>query len=187
MPLRSTDQARRRLLQAGGVLALAPYAALRAQAPPDPSRIALVIGNGAYPQARLANAANDARSMDALLRQAGFGVDLRVDVDRQRLGEATRSFAERARQSEVKLVFFYYAGHGVQLDWRNFLLPVDARVHAAADLPAQCLELAVLLGDLSKTKGKTFVIVLDACRDNPFGDSYVPAQKGLSQFDAPRV
>ena len=78
-------------------MALAPCVGLRAQVAADPSRIALVIGNNAYPSARLANAVNDAKAMATLLSEGGFGVDLRLDANHQALGEATRAFAERAR------------------------------------------------------------------------------------------
>jgi uncharacterized caspase-like protein len=83
------------------------------------------------------------------------------------------------------LIFFYYAGHGAQLDWRNYLLPVDVTVKKQSDITQQCVDLNVLLGQLSAATGKTFIIVLDACRNNPFGSAYRPEQKGLSQFDAP--
>ena len=176
---------RREFLQLGATAVLASGLAHPARAAADPSRLALVVGNDAYPGAPLANAVNDAKAMAELLGKAGFGVDLRTNADRGTLLDATKRFAEAAAASEAKLVFFYYAGHGAQLDWRNYLLPVDARVNTSADLPAQCLDLASLLTALARAKGRTFVIVLDACRDNPFGASYRPAQKGLSQFDAP--
>ena len=176
---------RREFLQLGATAVLAPELVLPARAAADPSRLALVVGNDAYPGAPLSNAVNDAKAMAGLLGKAGFGVDLRTNADRATLLEATKRFAEAAAASEAKLVFFYYAGHGAQLDWRNYLLPVDARVNTSADLPAQCVDLASLLTGLARAKDKTFVIVLDACRDNPFGASFRPAQKGLSQFDAP--
>jgi Caspase domain len=176
---------RREFLQLGAATALVPGIVLPVAAAADPSRLALVVGNDAYPGAPLSNAVNDAKAMSALLGEAGFGVDLRTNVDRTAFGDATKQFAEAAQKSDVKLVFFYYAGHGAQLDWRNYLLPVDARVNTSADLPAQCVDLASLLTGLARAKDKTFVIVLDACRDNPFGASFRPTQKGLSQFDAP--
>ena len=176
---------RREFLQLGAAAALLPGLAHRAHAAADPSRIALVIGNDAYHDAPLGNAVNDAKVMAKLLGEAGFGVDLRTNVDRAVFAEATKRFAEAAQRGDVRLVFFYYAGHGAQLDWRNYLLPVDARVNTSADLPAQGIDLASVLSELSRAKGKTFVIVLDACRDNPFGGSFRPPEKGLSQFDAP--
>jgi hypothetical protein len=166
----------------GALLGGGPLAALAA---PDPARVALVIGNNAYPRAPLNNAVNDARAIALVLEQAGFQVDLRIDATRVALLQAVDAFGKAIARSEVKLGFFYYAGHGAQVDWRNYLLPVDASVASAADLPAQCLDLAVLLDRLGKTREKVFVVVLDACRDNPFGGAFRPEQQGLSQFDAP--
>ena len=116
MPHRTT---RREFLQLGATAVLAPELVLPARAAADPSRLALVVGNDAYPGAPLANAVNDAKAMAELLGKAGFGVDLRTNADRGTLLDATKRFAEAAAASEAKLVFFYYAGHGVQLDWRN--------------------------------------------------------------------
>ncbi|HEV2041077.1 MAG TPA: caspase family protein, partial [Casimicrobiaceae bacterium] len=176
---------RRDFLKAGGAITLVSAGLLPARAAPDRSRIALVVGNNSYPRAPLNNAINDAKAVGALLERAGFDVTLKTDVGRDALRQAAKEFGAMARGSEAREVFFYYAGHGAQMDWRNYLLPVDARVAAASDLPAQCLELGALLNDLSKAKGKVFVLILDACRDNPFGTGFQPAQKGLSQFDAP--
>ena len=85
---------------------------------------------------------------------------------------------------ETQLVVFYYASHGAQLDWRNYLLPVDAVVEQPEHLKQRCIDLNLLLAQFS-AKDKTFIIILDACRNNPFGTSYQPEAKGLSQFDAP--
>jgi uncharacterized caspase-like protein len=176
---------RRDFLKAGVAAALAGSGVIPARAAVDSSRIALVVGNDAYSRSPLGNAVNDAKAVGALLERAGFVVMLKTDVNRDALREAATTFAAVARASEANEVVFYYAGHGAQMDWRNFLVPIDARIDTAADLPAQCLELNGLLNDLSKAKGKVFVLILDACRDNPFGTGFQPAQKGLSQFDAP--
>ncbi len=177
---------RRTLLKAmslaPAVLAARPFSALAAS---DPSRIALVIGNNAYAAAPLANAGNDARAMADVLRQANFGVDLQVDASRATLAGAIDAFGKAVAGSEAKLALFYYAGHGVQVDWRNYLLPVDVSVASTEDIKSRCIDLGHLLGHLSKTKDKAFVVILDACRDNPFGATYKPSQQGLSQFDAP--
>lgn len=177
---------RRTLLKAmslaPAVLAARPFSALAAS---DPSRIALVVGNNAYAAAPLANAGNDARAMADVLRQANFGVDLQVDASRATLAGAIDAFGKAVAGSDVKLALFYYAGHGVQVDWRNYLLPVDVSVASTEDIKSRCIDLGHLLGHLSKTKDKAFVVILDACRDNPFGATYKPSQQGLSQFDAP--
>lgn len=152
---------------------------------PDPSRLALVIGNNAYPDSPLHNPVNDARDMGTMLGNAGFTVSSHLDLRYRDMQAAVGRFEEAIRRPEVKLVVFYYAGHGVQLEWRNYLLPVDANADTTATLRQSCIDLNQVIGAFGKNKGKTFIIILDACRDNPFGNSYQPEQKGLSQFDAP--
>ncbi len=152
---------------------------------PDPSRLALIIGNSSYRDAPLINPANDAKAVGGLFAQAGFTVDSRLDATRADMIAAIERFGAAVKRSETKLVVFYYAGHGAQLDWRNYLLPVDAVVQKQDDLKQRCVDLGLLLGQFSATKDKTFVVILDACRNNPFGSAYRPEQKGLSQFDAP--
>ena len=177
---------RREFLKASAAAAvLAGGGAFPALAASDPARIALVVGNNAYPFAPLGNAINDAKAVSDLLVRAGFNVTLRTDVTGDVFRQSANVFAENARKSEAKFVFFYYAGHGTQMDWHNYFVPVDANVTSASDLPQQCFDLSLLLNDLSRTKDKVFVIILDACRDNPFGATYRTSQKGLSQFDAP--
>ncbi|MCK9381616.1 MAG: caspase family protein [Sulfuritalea sp.] len=152
---------------------------------PDPSRLALIIGNSAYHDSPLDNPANDAKAVAGLFTQAGFTVDSRLDATRTDMMAAIESFGTAIKRPETKLVVFYYAGHGAQLDWRNYLLPVDAVVEKQEHMKQRCVDLGVLLGQFSAAKDKTFVVILDACRNNPFGTAYRPQQKGLSQFDAP--
>jgi uncharacterized caspase-like protein len=152
---------------------------------PDPSRLALVIGNSAYQNAPLVNPANDAKAVGDLFTQAGFTVDSRLDATRDDMLAAIERFGAAAKGSAAKLVVFYYAGHGAQLEWRNYLLPVDAVVEKQEHMKQRCIDLGLLLSQFSAAKDKTFVLILDACRNNPFGNVYRPEQKGLSQFDAP--
>ena len=151
----------------------------------DTSRLALVIGNSAYLESPLENPANDARAMAGLFGQAGFSVTSRLDVTRADMMAAIESFGAAILRPEIKLAVFYYAGHGAQHDWCNYLLPVDVKVTTANQLMQSCINLNLLLNQLSKAKDKTFIIMLDACRNDPFGKAYRPEQKGLSQFDAP--
>ncbi len=177
---------RRKFLKAvAATSALAGSSPWPALAADDPSRVALVIGNDTYPQSPLANAINDARAVADLLRTAGFRVDLRTDVSRDAIAEAVQAFGKAIMRSEVTLGFFYYAGHGIQIDWRNYLVPVDANVASAKELSARCFDLGVLLGQFPKARDKVFVVILDACRDNPVGQVLRPEQRGLSPFDAP--
>ena len=179
---------RRSFIQA--LAALPPALAFRpvwaaASGTPDPSRLALVIGNSAYGAAPLSNPANDARAIGALLTQAGFTVDSHLDATRGGMMAAIDRFGAAVKRPETRQVVFYYAGHGAQLDWRNYLLPVDAKVEKPEHIRQRCVDLGLLLGQFSAAKDKTFIVILDACRNNPFGSAYRPEQKGLSQFDAP--
>lgn len=175
---------RRRFMQ---TLASAPVAAAAgtAWAAPDASRVALVIGNSAYAQSPLVNPGNDAAASRDLFTAAGFSVQTLLDARRDEMLAAIERFGEQVQRPETRLAVFYYAGHGVQQDWRNYLLPVDAAVQAPDDIKAQCVDLGVVLGKMAKARDRTYVIILDACRDDPFKGAYRPPQKGLSQFDAP--
>jgi hypothetical protein len=175
---------RRRFIQA--LAALPPAFAFRhSSAAADSSRLALIIGNSAYHDAPLVNPANDAKAVSGLFTEAGFTVDSRLNATRADMMAAIERFGAAVKKSETKQVVFYYAGHGAQLDWRNYLLPVDAVVERQEHMKERCVDLNLLLGQFSAAKDKTFVVILDACRNNPFGRSYRPEQKGLSQFDAP--
>ncbi|MES2947528.1 MAG: caspase family protein [Pseudomonadota bacterium] len=151
----------------------------------DPSRLALVIGNSAYRDSPLINPLNDAKAVGGLLTDAGFTIHSHLNASRADMTGAIERFGIAIKRSEVKMVMFYYAGHGAQLDWRNYLLPVDAAIAKQDDIKSQCVDLNHLIGLFGAAKDKTFVVILDACRDNPFGTSHRPDQKGLSQFDAP--
>jgi uncharacterized caspase-like protein len=170
-------------IAAGSVLCAAYPASARAEGG-DPSRIALVIGNNRYRQSPLVNAANDATAVAELFGRAKFDVTRHIDIGHAEFSAAIAKFGRDVARSEVKLAIFYYAGHGAQVNWTNYLLPVDANVRSSADLEAHCISLGTLLGPVGKTKDKVFLVILDACRDNPFGDSYALQRKGLSQFDA---
>ena len=174
---------RRAFLQA--LAAFAAGASGGARAAADRSRLALVVGNNAYLQSPLVNAANDARLMAQVLGEAGFNVEARIDAAATPLAQSVRDFGKSAANPDVKLAVFYYAGHGVQADWQDFLVPVDARVSSAVDVRQKAFDLGSVIGVLPHAPGRTFVIILDACRDNPFGPDFKPEKPGLSQFDAP--
>ena len=152
---------------------------------PDGAKQALVIGNGAYDGMELPNPPNDARAIAGLLGDAGFTINLNINATRADMLAAMDGFAKTIRPSGTKTAVFYYAGHGVQLDWRNYLVPVDAIVDKRSDIQTRCADLNALLSQLAEIKDKTFVVILDACRDDPFGKKYKPEARGLSQFDAP--
>lgn len=164
----------------------------RANAPPvlpiTGERIALVLGNAAYASSALLNPGNDARAIGQLLTTAGFNVDLVLDATTADMRAAVARMEERLRDPRVKTALFYYAGHAVQLEWRNFLVGVDSRIRRIEDVPGQSVDLADVLkrlGTAKRERDKQLVLVLDACRDNPFRADLRLPQKGLSQFDAP--
>lgn len=146
-------------------------------------RVALVIGNAAYPRAPLNNPGNDARALAAALRAVGFAVDMRMDCSRYQMDVAIGAFCDKVAQAR-SVALFYFAGHGVQVDWRNYLLPVDMQLAHADDLARQSVDLGTLLDRLGQAHSPSNIVILDACRDNPFG-SAGKTGAGLSQMDAP--
>ncbi len=152
---------------------------------PASDRVALVIGNSTYRVSPLVNPKNDANAMAELLTRAEFQVDKQLDLDLAGLQAAVERFGRRIQNPAVKLGLFYYAGHGLQQDWRNYIVPVSADIRSAADVPRQTVDISDLLRHMEHAKDRTFLIILDACRDDPFEGAFRPSAKGLSQFDAP--
>lgn len=142
-------------------------AALPAQtALANPRRIALVIGNGAYKTAPLKNPVGDASAIAASLEKLGYAVTLRQNTTLRDLLESLREFSLRAASSSVRLLF--YAGHGVQARGRNYLLPVDTDPQSEDEIAAQSADVGEFIDRLSALKTGTNIVVLDACRVNPF-------------------
>jgi hypothetical protein len=128
-------------------------------------RVALVIGNGNYANvAPLANPANDARAVAASLRDIGFDVSEGLDLGRGQMEDHIRAFLNRAASAKVALL--YYAGHGMQIDGRNYLVPVDAKLQTLNDVTFGTVELDRVLSGLNDPS-RASIVVLDACRDNP--------------------
>lgn len=129
-------------------------------------RVALVIGNGGYRHVpELPNARNDGRLVAAALKDLGFEVLEGIDVDMERTGELVRRFARRIDGAEVAL--FYYAGHGLQVNGENYLVPVDARLERPEDLDWETLPASRVVS-LLDSRERTNIVILDACRNNPF-------------------
>ncbi|MEQ1615747.1 MAG: caspase family protein [Hyphomicrobiaceae bacterium] len=132
------------------------------------TRLALVIGNGAYQSAAvLNNPINDARDMSAALKVAGFTVVEALNADRRKFDGALRAFADQLSKADVAV--FFYAGHGLQVGQQNYLVPVDAKLERERDLEFEAVQLDFVLRQLEiDREGKTTIVFLDACRDNPF-------------------
>ena len=130
-------------------------------------RVALVLGNSAYQNvAPLANPVNDSSRIAATLKDAGFDVvDSRRDLSAVETRRALRDFSDRARDADIAVV--YYAGHGIEVDGGNYLIPVDARLERDTDIYDEGLSLDRILIAIEPAK-KLRLVILDACRDNPF-------------------
>ena len=134
---------------------------------PGESRIALVIGNAAYRSAPLRNPVNDAQAVAAALKGLGFQIIVRENATQREMLAGLREFSQRASKSQVRLLF--YAGHGVQIKGRNYLMPVDAEVQSEDDIVQKGADVTELLERLATLADGVNLIVLDACRNNPFG------------------
>ena len=175
-------------------IAIAFFAAFLFAAPADASRrVALVIGNSAYAHApELPNPKNDAVDMAAKLSGLGFAVVSGVDLDLAGVRAKVREFSAAATSADLAL--FFYAGHGIQANGVNYMIPVDADIADEAALDFEAVEMESVLKVMADAP--TLVVLLDACRDNPFGEKLarslrrggrtrnIALGKGLAQLDA---
>lgn len=173
------------------LLTLMPLASARAQdrrglsvrSNSPERRTALVIGNNAYEAAPLKNPVNDARDMSKTLMAMGFEVTHREDVTQRDMKRAIREFGAKIRGGGVGL--FYYAGHGVQVKGVNYLVPVDAQVQSEEEVEYEGLDVGFVLAQMESAGNSMNIMILDACRNNPFARSFRSASNGLAQMDAP--
>jgi formylglycine-generating enzyme required for sulfatase activity/uncharacterized caspase-like protein len=148
-------------------------------------RVALVIGNGAYGPTigPLNNPANDARDMAAALQAVGFEVTLKLDVDRDQMRRALIDFGRSLRAGGVGL--FYFSGHAIQLDGSNYMLPLGAQVYDADLVEVETVELNDVLARMGGADNRLNIVILDACRNNPFKGIFRAPTRGLAQTLAP--
>ena len=149
------------------------------------SRLALVIGQSAYRSVpALPNPANDARAVTQLLTDSGFEVSTAADLSQGQMREAVSDFAGKvAAKGADTVALVFYAGHGLQIDGENFLVPVDIDPKREADIPIQAVRLNDILNTLTSVPSKMRILMLDACRNNPFPDLKT-AGGGLAIVDA---
>ena len=148
-----------------------------------PARVALVIGNGKYLHAPLSNPPNDAADMARELKAAGFTVIERENASLKEMVLALREFGDKLGRTSTGL--FYFAGHGLQVRGRNYLVPVDADIAREDEVAFAALDVAAVMEKLDSARNPVNLVILDACRNNPFGRRLQLSQQGLAQIEAP--
>jgi hypothetical protein len=150
-------------------------------------RIALVIGNSGYSSiSPLRNPKNDADLMAATLTDMGFEVLVETDVDRRDMARLILDFGhDLALAGPGAVGLFYYAGHGVQANGTNYLMPLQARVDTEADLEIEAVDANWVLAQMDEASNGLNIVILDACRNNPYEGSFRSSDRGLARLDAP--
>jgi hypothetical protein len=151
----------------------------------DEFRVALIIGNSDYKIGPLANPVNDARSIARVLKAKGFEVMLYENIpDKDLMKIAIREFGKKLRMNRG-VGLFYYAGHGVQVEGYNFLVPVQAEMASEAEVEYEAVDVGFVLAQMEGAANRVNIIILDACRNNPFARSFRSADRGLATINAP--
>src|SRR5665213_1405024 len=150
------------------------------------NRVALVIGQSNYRAVvALPNPANDAKAVSKLLGDAGFEVQNAADLSQNEMREKIGDFAAKvAARGPDTIALVFYAGHGLQIDGENYLVPVDVDPKREADIPLQAVRLNDVLNTLTSVPSKMRILLLDACRNNPFPNISATAGRGLAIVDA---
>jgi len=166
------------------VLALVAILLLPSSGFSDQSRrLALVIGNAAYKNSPLRNPVNDAYDMARTLRTMDFEVIHRKNVGQRVMEKAIREFGKQLRKGGVGL--FYFAGHGMQVNGRNYLIPIGAVIYEETDIKYEAVDAGRILAAMQNAGNSLNIVILDACRDNPFARSFRTNAQGLAHMDAP--
>ena len=153
------------------------------------ARVALVVGNGDYgPEiGKLKNPGSDATLMAKTLEDLGFEVALVTDADQKAMKRAIREFGQKLRGTGADGIgLFYYAGHGVQVDGENYLLPIGAEIAAEGDVELEAVSASSILSQMQYAVNAVNLMFLDACRNNPLTRSFRSQTRGLARVDAPR-
>jgi len=145
--------------------------------------LALVIGNSSYKSTPLKNPVNDANDISANLENLGFDVNTLIDADRRNIVHEINRFSRKLNDYDVGL--FFYAGHGMQIKGRNFLIPIDAHIESDSDVEFEGVDIGRLLAKMESYENKTNIVLLDACRNNPFSGTFRSSSRGLARVDAP--
>lgn len=146
-------------------------------------RTALVIGNSDYKNSPLRNPINDAKDIAAILESVGFNVIFRSNLSQAEMRSAIRKFGDQIKMGGTGL--FYYAGHGMQIDNVNYLIPVGSDIRAEDEVPDQSIEANLVLKKMNTAGNRLNIVILDACRNNPFARSFRSSTQGLARMDGP--
>ncbi len=145
-------------------------------------RIALVIGNTDYEIGRLDNPENDARDMADTLAALGFEVISGLNLTQQQLDEVIRDFGRRLQNGGIAL--FYYAGHAIQMNGENYMIPLQSGIERQSDVRYKAVNVGQVLGEMEQANNSLNIIILDSCRDNPLPRSFRSGKRGLAKLDA---
>ncbi|MBF0473129.1 MAG: tetratricopeptide repeat protein [Nitrospirae bacterium] len=148
-------------------------------------RVALVIGNGDYKNIKtLRNPVNDAKAMAEVLRELNFEVITDVNLFKDEMIKLVRTFGDKIKYGGVGL--FYFAGHGVQVNGKNYLIPVNANIDSQEVVETEAVDADYILARMDAAKNRLNIVILDACRDNPFKGFRSVGGGGLAMMNAPR-
>ena len=147
-------------------------------------RVALVIGNADYKVGPLRNPVNDARDIARVLGVLGFDIIKLENAGRRDIVASANDFYNRLKTAKVAL--FYYSGHGMQVNGRNYLIPIGMHLESESDIEFEAVDAGRILGKMEDARAETNIIILDACRSNPFVRSYRSNGSGLARMDAPK-
>jgi hypothetical protein len=156
---------------------------LTLESPVSEQRVALVIGNSAYEVSPLKNPVNDARDVAQTLTALGFQVIHKDNLNQVEMKRVIRDFGEKIKNGGVGL--FYFAGHGVQVNGANYLIPVGAVIEKQQEVEYEAVDVGFVLAQMENAKTRMNIVILDACRNNPFARSFRSESNGLASINAP--
>ncbi|MGR9052158.1 MAG: SUMF1/EgtB/PvdO family nonheme iron enzyme [Gammaproteobacteria bacterium] len=150
-------------------------------------RHALVIGNAEYGEAigSLKNPVNDARDMAALLKKKQFDVTTLLNADKRKMKESIALFTRKLKEKD-DVGLFFYAGHGIQVRGRNYLIPIGVNIQSEGDVEFEAVDAGRVMSGMDYAGNNLNLIILDACRNNPFARSFRSSSRGLASMDAPK-
>jgi len=170
-----------RILLITTLLFILPFTAVQAK------RYALVIGNSDYGNAigDLKNPVNDAKDMAAVLAKKGFSVTTLTNANQREMKESITQFTQQLVEKH-SMGLFFFAGHGIEVDGHNFLIPIGAKINSESDVPYEGVDSGRVMGGMEASGNELNLIILDACRNNPYARSFRSASKGLARVDPPK-